>query len=234
MEEFKMLIKSEIQKYKLFKYIKIEFIVIFCILLFITISLVDSMSDPEQTKDTFESILRMIDLLVTGSFIIFAAVLIAKYIIGEYKNRTILILFTYPISRTKIILSKLFLVAVFTLAGIVTGYCICVVYIFAAELFFNVLEDSIESFRMFEIFNDLLQQCVIGTIMSMLPFIVGMIKKSGSMAIVSSVLTVVLMQPIIGRNLDLPELLVKLSLMFLIIGGLTWYTLKTKIHLIGQ
>ncbi len=234
MEEFKMLLKLEIQKYKLFRYIKVVLGVVFCILLFITISLVDSMTDPEQTKDTFESTLRMINLLVTGSFLVFSSVLTANYVIGEYKNRTILILFTYPISRIKILLSKLLLVVGFTICSIIVGYCCCVTYIFAAEYLFDVLEDTVGFFRLFEVFKELLQQCALGGIISLLPFVVGMIKKSGPMAIVSSVLAVVLMQPVMGRDPKLLELLVKLIILALIVGGLTWYTLRTKVHLVNQ
>lgn len=72
--------KLEIRKYRLKKYIKGIFIAILCIIAFITISLIDSMTDPEQTKDTYESTLRMINLLVSGTFLVYSSVLIAKYI----------------------------------------------------------------------------------------------------------------------------------------------------------
>nr|MDH3155734.1 ABC transporter permease [Bacillus licheniformis] len=40
-------------------------------------------------------------------FIVFAGVLIAKLVIGEYKNRTITVMFTYPVSRKKLMATKL-------------------------------------------------------------------------------------------------------------------------------
>lgn len=54
--------KLEIKKYKLTKYIKGIFIATVCIIAFITVSLIDSMTDPEQTKDTYDSIVRMLNL----------------------------------------------------------------------------------------------------------------------------------------------------------------------------
>ncbi|MFJ7731678.1 ABC transporter permease [Lysinibacillus sp. NPDC097231] len=56
----------------------------------------------------------------------FASVLIAKLVIEEYKNKTILILFSYPVSRKKIFVSKLILIAFLTfitmmLSNIVVG-----------------------------------------------------------------------------------------------------------------
>ena len=80
----KHLMKLEIKKYKLTKYIKGIFIATVCFIAYITVSLIDSMTDPKQTKDTYDSIIRMLNLLVTGTFVIFSSVLTAKYIIGEY------------------------------------------------------------------------------------------------------------------------------------------------------
>jgi len=45
---------------------------------------------------------------------VFASVLIAKLVIEEYKNRTILIMFSYPVSRKKLIASKLTLIVFLT------------------------------------------------------------------------------------------------------------------------
>ena len=89
--------KLEIKKYKLTKYIKGIFIATVCIIAFITVSLIDSMTDPEQTKDTYDSIVRMLNLLVTGTFVIFSSVLTAKYIIGEYKHREIAEILNLPL-----------------------------------------------------------------------------------------------------------------------------------------
>ena len=52
----------------------------------------------------------LIGASVRATFIVFASVLIAKIVIEEYKNNTILLLFSYPISRKKIINRKLMLI----------------------------------------------------------------------------------------------------------------------------
>ena len=139
----KHLMKLEIKKYKLTKYIKGIFIATVCIIAFITVSLIDSMTDPKQTKDTYDSIIRMLNLLVTGTFVIFSSVLTAKYIIGEYKDRTILLMFTYPIKREKIILTKLAMVCSFTGISIAISYALCVVYVTIAEAIFDVTASTI-------------------------------------------------------------------------------------------
>lgn len=47
-------------------------------------------------------------------FIVFSGVLISKLVIEEYKDKTISLMFTYPISRKKIIISKLMIIIIFT------------------------------------------------------------------------------------------------------------------------
>lgn len=227
------LMKLEFKKYKLKRYGKGVMVSIFWILVFITISLVDSMTDPEQTRDTFESTLRMINLLVSGTFLIYSSELAAKHIVGEYIDRTILILFTYPIRREKIILSKLIMLCSFTGISIFVGYLFCYIYILVAEKYFDVLKDSISLADMRYGLKELIFACVIGMILCTIPYIVGMIKKSAPTTIVTAVLVVALMQPIIGRNPGILEMIVKI-LVFLslcIIG--IWYTLRTKIHELG-
>ncbi len=49
-------------------------------------------------------------VLIRGTFIIFAAVLITKIVIDEFKHRTSLVLFSYPINRKKLIAAKLVLI----------------------------------------------------------------------------------------------------------------------------
>lgn len=225
--------KLEFKKYKLKRYGKGVIVSIFCILIFITISLVDSMTDPEQRRDTFESTIRMINLLVSGTFLIYSSVLTAKHIVGEYVDRTILILFTYPIRREKIIITKLIMLCSFAGISIFVGYLSCYVYILVAEKYFDVLEGNISLADIGYGLKELMFACVIGMILSTIPYIIGMIKKSASTTIVTAVLVVALMQPIIGRDPGVVEMIVKiLVFLSLCIIGIR-YTLRTKIHELG-
>ena len=55
----------------------------FSVSFFITVSLWDSVTDPEQTKDTFESTYLVIGLLMDFIFLVYASVLTARLVIGE-------------------------------------------------------------------------------------------------------------------------------------------------------
>src|SRR4029453_6249509 len=60
--------------------------------------------------EAFYSIRSYVEL----TFIVFTSVLMSKLILDEYKNRTISVLFTYPIPRSRIIFAKLILLCTFS------------------------------------------------------------------------------------------------------------------------
>ncbi|SFE39473.1 ABC-2 family transporter protein [Paenibacillus algorifonticola] len=70
---------------------------------------------------TYVAVLRFIRVMVNITFAIFAAVLMARIIIGEYANKTISLLSVYPIDRSKLLLSKLTLISLVTLAVLVVS-----------------------------------------------------------------------------------------------------------------
>ena len=88
------LIRLELKKFGVGRNIMFTVAAILFSILFITVSLVDSMTDPEQTKDTFESTFLIIGLLVSSIFLVYSSVLTARFVIGEYDRRTIILLFS--------------------------------------------------------------------------------------------------------------------------------------------
>ena len=108
------LIKLELKKFGIAQNIIFMFAAILFSILFITISLWDSMTDPKQVKDTFESTYLVIGLLMSFIFLVYSSVLTAKLVIGEYNHRTITIMFSYPLNRIKLIASKLTIIMVYT------------------------------------------------------------------------------------------------------------------------
>lgn len=222
--------KLEIKKYKLKKYIKGIFIATICIIAFITISLVDSMTDPEQAKDTYDSVVRMFNLLVTGTFVVFSSVLTAKYIIGEYKDRTILLLFTYPVKREKIILTKLAMVYAFTGLSIAISYALCLAYVTVAEVLLDVTASTITVELIIYGIKEMIISVILGSVLSLFPYIIGMTKKSVSIPIIVGVLVAFIQTPLLGRNPTLIDVFVKVAILLIIALLGVKLTLKNKIN----
>ena len=186
--------KLEIKKYKLTKYIKGIFIATVCIIAFITVSLIDSMTDPKQTKDTYDSIIRMLNLLVTGTFV----------------------MFTYPIKREKIILTKLAMVCSFTGISIAISYALCVVYVTIAEAIFDVTASTITLELIIYGIKEMIISVILGSVLSLFPYIIGMTKKSVSIPIIIGSLVAFMQTPIMGRNPALTDAFLKIAILLII------------------
>ncbi len=75
-------------------------------------------SDGNTPFENFDMVASMIGVMVRTTFTVFASVLIVKLIIDEYKNKSIEVLFTYPIKRKKIMSAKLTIVFAFTFVNV--------------------------------------------------------------------------------------------------------------------
>lgn len=194
------LLKLELKKFRLSRKILIAFIaIIFCIL-FITVSMVDSMMDPEQTKDTFESTFLVIGILLTIIFLIYSSVLTSSLVISEYNQRTITILFSYPLNKKQLIASKMIIIMVFTAAAILLGYVCCCGYIIGMDAAFDMLEGDFQMEYLTKWIPMAVTSTIVCSILSWWPLVVGMIKKSIPATIVTSLIALFFRQVIITKN----------------------------------
>jgi len=68
-----------------------------------------------------ESAPVIIDVIAKPVFIVWEAILIAMIIIDEFRNKTILMLYTYPLDKKKLILSKVILILLYSIVGIISS-----------------------------------------------------------------------------------------------------------------
>ena len=146
-------------------------------ILFITISLWDSMTDPKQVKDTFESTYLVIGLLMSFIFLVYSSVLTAKLVIGEYNHRTITIMFSYPLNRIKLIASKLTIIMVYTAISMTIGYICCSSYIIFADKSFNMLEGTFQPSMLRTWIPMAITTVIICMVLSLWSFIIGIDQK---------------------------------------------------------
>lgn len=119
-------------------------------------------------------------MLVRATLIIWEAVLISVFIVEEYRNKTINLLFTYPVQRGKLIAVKIILICgvmllFHALSGVFQFTCLSV-----ASKYFPFVTVSPAN---------LMTQAVTAlsaVLLGLLPLYIGMIKKSTIATIVSS------------------------------------------------
>ena len=73
---------------------------------------VEPSSVEESALLSYTDALVFIETIVRATFIIYASVLLAHFVVDEFKNKTISLMFTYPINRKKLIAAKLIIVFV--------------------------------------------------------------------------------------------------------------------------
>ncbi|MDZ5605875.1 ABC transporter permease [Bacillus pseudomycoides] len=213
------LMKLEMKKFKLGWYIKgaiIANIVMLALLIFV--SYVAQIEGETELRNS-EAILLMTSTMVRGTFIIFAGVLIAKLVIEEYKNKTILLMFSYPINRKKMIASKLFITAILTFITVIVSNILVVGVYFTINSYFSMIPNSVTADQLIQEGIKLVPFAIAAAGTSLISLYFGMRKYSVPTTIVSSIIVVIIAcqnQPEFSLATFLPLQLVLATIGFII------------------
>ncbi|MED0967279.1 ABC transporter permease [Bacillus paramycoides] len=219
------LMKLEMKKFKLGWYVKGAIIANIAILaLLISVGYVAQIEGDPEIRDP-QAILLMASTSVRGTFIIFGGVLIAKLIIDEYKNKTILLMFSYPINRKKMMVSKLAITAILTFITVILSNIFVVGIFFGIDSYFSILPNSFTVDQLIQEGINLVPLAIATAGISLIPLYFGMRKHSVPTTIVSSIIVVVIAinnQPMFSIATFLP-----LQLAFAAIGiTIAYYGIK--------
>lgn len=150
---------------------------------------------PAQEEPIFQDhaeMLIMIDILVRATFIIYASALLSRLVIGEFQNKTMALLFAYPVSRKKLLGAKLCMVFVWTLANVIIANVLVGGVFLAINSHLGYVQDAITSELLTNHAIYVLVHSLGAAGMSLLPLAVGIRKKSVPATIISSILIVAL------------------------------------------
>ena len=120
--------------------------------------------------------------------------------ISEYSQRTITILFSYPLNKKLLIVIKMMLIMAFTAVSLLFGYVCCCGYIVGMDYAFDMLEGSFQISYLSEWVPMAVTSTIICSVLSWWPFVIGMIKKSVPATIVTSLIVLFVRQLIITKN----------------------------------
>ncbi|MGJ7911037.1 ABC transporter permease [Neobacillus sp. LXY-1] len=185
------LIKLELKKNKLgwfFKGIILANLIILGLLCMIPAI---EKSEGDQTLNSFTDYFTLSGAMVRGTMIVFAAVLISKIIIDEFKNRTHLVLFSYPVNRKKILTAKLILIFTLTLFTMVISNLFVIHALMGMNQILHLT--SVMSFTVTDYFAEIVKLLMFNLATAgaaLVPLYFGMKKYSTPATIVSSILIV--------------------------------------------
>ncbi|GKV56328.1 hypothetical protein NCCP2222_22750 [Sporosarcina sp. NCCP-2222] len=128
--------------------------------------------------------------LIRAVFIIFGAVLLSKLIIDEYKNKTIFLMYTYPIQRKKLITAKLLLIGILTFITISISSALVAVGYFIIHNMFQISPDTIPAQRLIVEIVSMLKFAIAAAGASLIPLYFGLRKQSVPATLLSSILIV--------------------------------------------
>ncbi|MCD2368371.1 ABC transporter permease [Bacillus paralicheniformis] len=178
------LLKIEMKKMKLGWYVRGAAFANFIILGFLW------MVTFTEGKDTFQTIdetFLVIGTFVRAVFIIFGAVLISKLIISEFKNKTILVMFTYPINRKKLLAAKLLIAAGLTFITIlISNACVAAAF-FLLNSIYGVIPGELTASMVSQQALKMIVFAFGAAGTSLVPIFFGMRKHSAVATIISSV-----------------------------------------------
>lgn len=198
------LIKLEIKKFKLKSVIKGFFISVICITAFICLPTLTAKSIDKPFND-FANIMMMIDTFVRIVFIIYGSAMISKLVISEFKNKTINLMFMYPINRKKILISKLIIVSMFTFMSIIIGNIIVASNMFLLNKYMNFVPLA-TSQVIYRNITSIVLNAIAASGIVLIPLLFGMWKKTTTSTIVSAVILTSLICSN-GNGISLSEIL---------------------------
>lgn len=201
------LMRLEMKKYKLFSYIKGAVIANIIIAGLLVAMLFIAKVEGDLFLTNYTEALTIIDTIVRATFIIFAASLISKLIIGEFKNKTITTLFLYPINRKKLITAKLAIVILFTFCSIILSNVFLTIVFSSVTNYFDLIPGTLSITMVTKHTPSMLMNAIAASGMSLIPLYFGMKKYSASTTIISSILIVMIVSSNSG-NFSLNDIII--------------------------
>lgn len=190
-------------------------------------------NDPDGTLDAaegMETISSPVELFTSMSFLVFTCVMLASFIVSAYKNKTMQLMFSYPVKRQKILASQMLAVWIFNFTALVLTklFIYGVIAIGGTRMTSSFAIDFDMGSLGFYI--QLFSKSAVIVSMSFVALFVGLTMKSLVATVVSSFLLILLTQANIGDyslsgSAAVPVVLVVLSLVF---AGLSVWRVETK------
>lgn len=185
------LMRLELRKNKIGWYVKGALIANLILIGLMCFGSADDQSNGIVTFKNMTDVFMMSGVLVRGTFMVFASVLISKIIINEFKNRTILITFSYPVNRKKILSSKLMIIVCVTFVTIVISHiAVGLGVIGLNQIFHFTAPVQLSLNELYPVIIELIPFSLATAVASLVPLYFGMRKYSVPATIISSFLIV--------------------------------------------
>lgn len=134
----------------------------------------------------------MIGLFTMLTYLIYGSTVLAKIIISEYRDKTIQLMFMYPIDRKKLILSKTMIVFLFTIINVAIGNVFLIISMGMLDLFYDFVPGTFNLVSLMPAMPLICANVFASGFLAIVPLYFGMRKKSTVHTIVAAIIVAIL------------------------------------------
>lgn len=142
-------------------------------------------------------------ILIMGTYVVYGSVVLAKLTISEYTNKTMQLMFMYPINRKKLLVSKVCIVYLFTTINVLISSVFVLTGLSITDHIIDIIPGVVNFVSVMEAVSVIGASIVMSGFFSILPLYTGMRKKSTASMIGSSFIVVCLACSNIGPAMNL-------------------------------
>lgn len=223
------LIKLELKKLKISGYIRGAFIATIIIFGLLNFLVVITQIEGDLSLTRYGMIFEVMTTTINATFMIFAGVLLARVVIDEYRNKTIQVLFGYPISRKKLMMAKIWIVVIFTAVAIILSNCLIILGFYIIELLHPITQERMTLQLVLSQLESTVGLALATAVMSLIPLYFGLRKNSVSTTIITSIIVSMIINSN-GNGFSLASITIVPILFALIGAGLTYTAIMKNIE----
>lgn len=156
--------------------------------LFASIPLIEPNASEAAAFSGYADVMGMTALLNMVCFCVLSAVMHSRFVIGEYTGKGGILLFSYPVSRKKVFLSKLLLISIVTGVGLIISNLIIFTVFVITESVFPLVKDTLTPVLIMHTLIQTVSMAVLSIGLGIVSMGIGFSRKSVPVTIVSAVI----------------------------------------------
>ncbi|MGG5314616.1 ABC transporter permease [Enterococcus sp. AZ072] len=219
------LIKLEFRKTNFHTYFISTLLVTVTMLVFLYLFAYAPLLEPKDEDmlifSGYRNLIPLFEVLNMAVYGVLAAVMYSKLIIEEYSGKKTILLFSYPLSRKKIILSKICVVSIFTILSMLVSNLIIFGLFGISEQFVNLVNEKFTISLMLQTVQKICVMSFTAASIGVISVGIGFIKKSVPATIISAVLIASLLCNVMVNTTTSMIIMYLFAVIILIVGILS-------------
>ncbi|MCW9131693.1 ABC transporter permease [Bacillus paramycoides] len=194
------LMKIEWKKHQLSSYFKGVAICIIAIFTVVSLMALGAKGEVEVVLSNFTEQMAVANIFIRITFIIFSSVILSRLVIDEYRNKTMQLLFMYPLQRKMLMRAKLTIVFCFCFVSTIIATFIISLLVFFVSPMMGLIETPATIGEIIATVPTTIISAFMISGISLIPLFFGMRKKSTPTTITSAVIIGMLISGNIGAG----------------------------------